>query len=54
MTGSPIKHNIPLLVILFMAFWPGALIYLVSFYMKKNKDNALFNEVRQRFDQQLK
>jgi DNA-directed RNA polymerase subunit RPC12/RpoP len=49
-----IQLNIPLLVILFVAFWPGALIYLISFYMKKNKDSALFNEVRQRFNQQSK
>jgi DNA-directed RNA polymerase subunit RPC12/RpoP len=46
--------NIPLLIILFMFFWPGAIIYLVSYSMKKNKGNMLFNEVRQRFDQHMK
>jgi len=46
------KLNVGLLVILFVIFWPGAIIYLAIHFMNKNKDGMLFQEIQTHFPQE--
>ena len=39
--NDAIRPNVPLLIFLFIAFWPAAVVYVISFYMKNMQAKAL-------------